>query len=66
MVTDAMLAADPVFKISSAIDDVQEYLKLTDHILKMIEIASPKVRLLSSLCFFFLRSARNRRMKIVP
>ncbi|KAM3583590.1 hypothetical protein VKS41_004497 [Umbelopsis sp. WA50703] len=39
MITDVLLEADPVLKISEKVDDEYEYLKLTDDILKTIQFS---------------------------
>ncbi|RKP09607.1 HD phosphohydrolase domain-containing protein [Thamnocephalis sphaerospora] len=39
MITDAMLAADPYLHFSSAIDSGEDYMRLTDHIIKEIELS---------------------------
>lgn len=43
MVTDALVAADDVFKIKEAIDDPKEYIKLSDNILSKIEYSKKHV-----------------------
>ncbi|KAI9591511.1 HD phosphohydrolase domain-containing protein [Syncephalis fuscata] len=40
MITDALLLADPYLKLSDAIDRPEDYLKLTDHVLKNIEFST--------------------------
>lgn len=44
MVVDALVAADPVLKLSQKIDDPDEYLHLTDSILETIENSKDPVR----------------------
>ena len=44
MVVDALVAADPVLKLSAKIDDPDEYLHLTDSILETIENSKDPVR----------------------
>lgn len=43
MIVDAMLAADPYLGISSCIDSGEEYLRLTDCIIKEIELSKQEV-----------------------
>ncbi len=37
MIVEALIAADPVYKISDAIDDPRKYLYITDSIIEDIE-----------------------------
>ncbi|KAI8058362.1 HD phosphohydrolase domain-containing protein [Syncephalis plumigaleata] len=39
MLTDALLAADPYLKLSDAIDDMEQYSRLTDHVIRTIEFS---------------------------
>lgn len=53
MIVDALLAADPVLKISERIDDPAKYLYLTDGILQEIEQSTDPVTFLAcSLALF--------------
>lgn len=45
MVVDALIAADPVLKISQKIDNPDEYLYLTDSVLEDIERSTDPVSL---------------------
>ena len=43
MITDALLAADSYLKLSDAIDHPEEYMQLTDHVLRSIEFSKNDV-----------------------
>ena len=44
MITDALLAADPVLKLSESVDDMSRYIHMTDSVLRII-MANPDARL---------------------
>jgi hypothetical protein len=60
MVVDVLVAADPVLKISDAIDKPSEYLHLTDSILENIEKSKDPVRLNSVICSVALTVRADR------
>jgi HD superfamily phosphohydrolase len=52
MVTDILLLADPVMKISSAVDDPASYVHLTDCLIKQIETSKGNHRACCLSCCF--------------